>query len=116
MDCQVKARWLGHPCVNPPAQQPFQFDHSRGSPIKDTLRDGGSNHHHIGPQEAETTTDVRGTRGLHHLSSRHLPQIMDLRATGVCYWWLPPCHPGLIDQMDPGIPNEGDSIERTELT
>ena len=41
-DCWVKVRGLGCPCVNPPAQQPFQFDHSRGSLIKDTLRDGGS--------------------------------------------------------------------------
>ena len=43
-DCCVKARGPGHPCVNLPAQQPFRFDHLRGSPIKDTFRDGGSDH------------------------------------------------------------------------
>ena len=44
MDCQVKARGPGCPCVSPPAQQPFRFDHPRGSPIKDASRDGGSDH------------------------------------------------------------------------
>ena len=49
-DHQVRARGLGHPCVKPPAQQPFRFDHLRGSPIKDAYGDGGSvNHHHICP-------------------------------------------------------------------
>ena len=43
-DCQVKVRGPGHPCVNPLAQQPFRFDHPRGSPIKDAPGDGGSDH------------------------------------------------------------------------
>ena len=43
-DCQVKARGLGHPHVNPLAQQPFWFDPPRGSPLKDASGDGGSNH------------------------------------------------------------------------
>ena len=43
-DCQVKVREPGHPHVNPPAQQHFLFDPLRGSPIKDTSGDGGSNH------------------------------------------------------------------------
>ena len=43
-DCYVKVRGLGCPHVNPPAKQPFRFDHLRGSPIKDTSGDGGSNH------------------------------------------------------------------------
>ena len=30
-DCQVKARGLGHPHVNLPAQQPFWFDPPRSS-------------------------------------------------------------------------------------
>ena len=34
-DCQVKVRGPGHPRVNLPAQQPFQFDPPRGSPLKD---------------------------------------------------------------------------------
>ena len=41
-DHQVKARGLGCPPVNPPAQQPFRFDCSRGSFIRDTSWDGGS--------------------------------------------------------------------------
>ena len=74
------------------------------------------NHHHIGPQEAKTTIDIRETKGLHHLSSHCLSQIVGLTVTGPHYQWLPWCHPGLIDQMDPGIPDEGDSNKRMELT
>ena len=74
------------------------------------------NHHHIGPQGAKAARYVRGTKGLHHLSSHHLPQIMVSRVIGAHYWWLPQCCPGLIDQRDPGIPNKGDSTERMELT
>ena len=44
MDCWVKVRGPGHPCVNPPAPQPFRFDCLRGSPIKDASWDGGSDH------------------------------------------------------------------------
>ena len=43
-DWCVKARGLGHPHVNLSAQQPFRFDQSRGSPIKDTPGDVVSNH------------------------------------------------------------------------
>ena len=42
MDCWVKTRRPGCPCVSPPAQQPFRFDHLRGSPIKDASGDGSS--------------------------------------------------------------------------
>ena len=45
MDCQVKARGPACPHVNLPAQQPFRFDHLRGSPIKDASGDGGSDSH-----------------------------------------------------------------------
>ena len=34
-DHRVKARGLGHPQVNPPAQQPFRFNTSRASPPRD---------------------------------------------------------------------------------
>ena len=34
-DHRVKARGLGHPRVNPPAQQPFRFNTSRASPPGD---------------------------------------------------------------------------------
>ena len=73
------------------------------------------NHHHISPQKTETATDVIGTKGPHHLSSHCHPLIVGLRVTRACYQWLPPCHPGLTDQMDPSIPDEGDGTERTEL-
>ena len=43
-DHHVKARGPGHPCVNLPAQQPFQFDPTRSSPLKDAPGDGGSDH------------------------------------------------------------------------
>ena len=43
-DCQVKARGPGCSHVNWLAQQPFRFDHLRGSPIKDASGDGISNH------------------------------------------------------------------------
>ena len=118
MDCQVKVRGPGHPHVNPPAKQPFRFDHLRGSPLKDTSGDGGSDHQPSPhqPQGAKTTIDIGGTKGLHCLGSHHLPQIVGSRATGAHYQWLPGCHPGLIDQTDPGIPNEGDGTKKTELT
>ena len=43
MDCHVKARGSGHPLVSLLTQQPFRFDCPRGSPIKETSGDGGSN-------------------------------------------------------------------------
>ena len=115
---RLKARGQGHPHVSLPAQQPFRFDHPRDSPIKDTPRDGGSNLQPSPhwPQGAETVIDIGGTKGLHHLGSHHLPWTVGSRVTGIHYQWLPQCHPGLIDQMDPSIPSEGDSTERMELT
>ena len=44
------------------------------------------------------------------------PWTMGLRATGAHYQQLPQCCPGLIDQMDPGIPNKGDRTKRMEPT
>ena len=41
-DHWVKAREPGCPHVNLLAQQPFRFDHPRGSPIKNAPTDGGS--------------------------------------------------------------------------
>ena len=74
------------------------------------------NHHHIGPGGAKTAIDARGTKGLCHLGSHHLPQTKGLRVTGGHYRWLLQCHPGLIDQMDPSILNEGDNTKGMELT
>ena len=73
------------------------------------------NHHHVCPQGAETAIDARGTKGLCCLSSHHLPWTKGWRVTGAHYQQLPG-HPGLIDQMDPSIPNKGDDTERMELT
>ena len=74
------------------------------------------NHHHVGPQGARNAIDIGETKGLCHLGSPHLPQIVGLRVTGDHYQWLPQCHLGLTCQMDPGIPNGGDDTMRTELT
>ena len=73
-------------------------------------------HHHIGPPVAKITIDVGETKGLSHLSSLHLPQIMGLRVTGVHYLQLPQCHLGLTGQMDPNVPEDVDGTERMELT
>ena len=43
-DHQVKARGPGHPCVNPLAQQPLQFNPPRSSPLKDASGDCGSDY------------------------------------------------------------------------
>ena len=43
-DNTVKARGLGHPCVNLPAHQPFWFNPLRNSPSKDMPRDDGSDY------------------------------------------------------------------------
>ena len=57
------------------------------------------NHHHVSPQEAEIAINVGETKGLHHLGSPHLPQIMGSRVTGAHYQWLPWCRPGLAFLM-----------------
>ena len=44
LDNRVKARGPGHPHVNLPAQQPFQFNALRTSPPKDVSRDCGSDY------------------------------------------------------------------------
>ena len=78
MDHQVKVRGTGHPCVNPLAQQSFRFDCPRGSLIKNASGDGGSDCQLLPcqPWGAEIAIDVGETKGLHHLSSPHLPQIV----------------------------------------
>ena len=43
-DHQVKARGPGHPHVNLPVQQPFQFSPPRSSPPKDVSEDGSSDY------------------------------------------------------------------------
>ena len=74
------------------------------------------NHHPVGPQEAKNVIDAGQTKGINHLSSPHLPQTVGLRVTGVCYQWLPQCHPGLTGQTYQDILDEVDGIEKKELT
>ena len=74
------------------------------------------NHHLIGPQEAENAIDIRETKGLHYLSSPHLPQTVGLRVTKVHYQQLLQCHLGLTGQTDPNVPEEVDDTQRMELT
>ena len=65
MDCQVRARDPGHPCVNPLAQQPFRFDQLRGSPIKDASGDGSSDHQpspHLPPRGRDCNRHQRDQR------------------------------------------------------
>ena len=44
LDIRVKVRQPGHPCVNLPAHQPFQFNPPRSSPPKDASGDCSSNY------------------------------------------------------------------------
>ena len=44
LDNRVKARGPGHPCVNPPAHQPFHFNPLRNSPSKHMPTDDGSDY------------------------------------------------------------------------
>ena len=116
-DCQVKVRGPGCPRVNPLANNPSSLIPWEVPLWRMHL---GMvvliiNHHLIGHQGAENVTDVRETKGLHHLSSPHLPQTMGSRVTGVHYQWLPQCCLGLTGQKDPDVPEEVDSIKRIKL-
>ena len=118
MDCQVKMRGPGHPCVNLLAQKSFRFDHPRGFPIRDASRDGGSDCQpspHWPPRGQDHNRHWRDQRPPSPQFPLPSPDC-GLRVTGVHYQWLPQCHVGLTDQMDTRVPNEGDSTERTELT
>ena len=86
-DHQVKARGLGRPHLNLPAQQPFWFNPPRSSPSKDASGDGSSDYLSSTrqPSRDQECTGIGETKGLNHLISLHLPQTMSLRATGVCY-------------------------------
>ena len=62
-------------------------------------------HQPIGPPEAENVIGIGETKGLHPLSSLHLPQTVGLRATRVLCQWPPQCHLGLTGQTDPDVPD-----------
>ena len=68
-DNRVKARGPRHPCVNLLAQQPFQFNVLRNSPLKDMPGDGRSDYQPspCRPLEGMNTTEDRETRDLNHL-------------------------------------------------
>ena len=73
-------------------------------------------HHPIGPLGAGSIIGIGETRGLNHLSFLHLPQTVVLRAIEVhCQQHLR-CRPDLTGQMDQGIPDEADNIEKMDLT
>ena len=64
-DSQVKVRGSGHPCVNPLTQQPFRFDHTRGSNLKDTPGEVGSDHRplpHWPPRDQDCNRHQRDQR------------------------------------------------------
>ena len=117
MDCWVKTRGPGHPHVNLLAQQPFRFDPLWGMPLgTSNLVAPIINHHHISSWEAENAIRHRqGPKASITLVPLASAQIV-VRVTGFHYQWLPWCHLGLTGQMDPDIPEEGDSTKRRELT
>ena len=84
-DNRVKVRGLGCPCANLPAQQPFQFNAYRASPLKDVSGDCSSDYpqHPVSLLEAENTIGEGETKGLNHLGFLHLPWTMVLRVIEV---------------------------------
>ena len=71
-DCHVKARGPGCPHINLPAQQPFSFDCTRGSPIKDTSGDGGSECHSL-PHQPPRCRDCNRCQRDQRLPSPQFP-------------------------------------------
>ena len=55
----VKARGLGHPHVNPPAQQPFQFNTQGVSPLKDVSGDCSSDYTQMPHQPSRGQQHIR---------------------------------------------------------
>ena len=87
LDNRVKARGSGCPHVNLLAQQPFQFNVLRNSPLKDMPGDGALTtcHHLVGPLEAANAIEDRETRDLSQLGFLCLPQTVASRVIGVHY-------------------------------
>ena len=68
--------------------------------------------HLAGPLEAKKALGDGETRGLNHLGSLHLPWTVVLRVIGVhSQQHLQYC-PDLTTQIDQGIPDEVDNIEK----
>ena len=84
-DNREKARGLGHPRVNLPAQQSFQFNAQRTSPQKMCLEIvvQTTPKHPVGPLEAKNPIGDKETKGLNHLGFLHLPQTMVSRVIEV---------------------------------
>ena len=66
--------------------------------------------------EARTAIDVEETRGYHHLSPHHHPQIMGLKVIGVQCWWPHQCHHCQTGLKAPSIPSEVDDMGRLKPT
>ena len=64
------------------------------------------------PLEAENPIGEGETKGTNHLGFLHPPQTMVLRVIGVHCQQCLQCHPDLTAQMDQGIPDEVDAIEK----
>ena len=96
------------------AQQPFQFNPPRSSPPKMHLETAvlTIHQHPIGPSEAGNVIGNGESKGLNHLSSLHLLQTEDSRATRVHYQQCSQCHPGLTSQTSQGVPDEVDNTEK----
>ena len=92
---------LGCPHVNLLDQQPFRFDHSRGSPIRDASGHGGSDCQTISMSDPKRlrlhSRHWRDQRPLSPCFPLPTPDHVGLRATGTCYQWLPQYHPDPID-------------------
>ena len=86
-DHRVKVRGPGLPHVNPPVQQPFQFNPLGSSPLKDASVDCSSDYllSPHWPTRGRSIIGIRETKGLNHLSSLQLPQTMVLGMIGVHY-------------------------------
>ena len=84
-DKRVKARGPGHPHVNLPAQQPFQFNAQRISPLKMCLETVVLTIPQcpMDPPEANNATGDGETKGLNHPGLLPLPWTMVLRMTEV---------------------------------
>ena len=114
LDNRVKARGPGHPRVNLPAQQPFNFNTQRTSPPKDVSRDYGSDNQQT-PQSLPKAGGIigdGGTSDLGHPGSLPLPQTVVSKVIEVNCQWHIPCHSGLTTQMDPDILDEVGGSEK----
>ena len=101
-DHREKARGLGHPRINLPAQQPFWFNTSRASPP------GDQSAHEV-PKDRQTPRWPFHGRGCNR---RRRDQRLSLKVIGVQSPWHLPYHPSRTIQMVLGIQDEAGDIGR----